>query len=101
MPKFWRREVSGALQLTCRDWFIDPEIMIKARYLGLRVREVPVHYWPRIGGRSGVRIRTVWEFLRNASTLIVSGRLRAWKQSARASHPCPVSRELSSTSDHA
>lgn len=80
MPKFWRREVSQLLDLTSRDWFIDAEIMIKARYQGLRVQEIPIEYLERIGGRSRVRIGTVFEFLRNALVLIISGRLQSWRR---------------------
>lgn len=80
MPKFWSRDVMPALDLTSTDWFIDAEIMIKSRYRGLQVKEVPVCYLQRAGGRSVVRISTVFEFLRNAVSTIVSGRLQEWKR---------------------
>jgi glycosyltransferase involved in cell wall biosynthesis len=79
MPKFWRRDVTSVLDLTSTDWFIDAEIMIKSCYRGLRVKEIPVRYLRRAGGRSGVRISTVLEFIRNAVSTIISGRLREWK----------------------
>jgi glycosyltransferase involved in cell wall biosynthesis len=80
MPKLWRRAVAPLLDLTSRDWFIDAEIMIKARHRGLRVREIPIDYLERVGGRSVVRLSTLFQFLRNAAMLLVSGRLRSWKQ---------------------
>lgn len=80
MPKLWRREVMPRLDLTSTDWFIDAEIMIKSRYRGLRVKEVPVRYLERVGGRSVVRISTVFQFLRNAAAAVVSGRLREWRR---------------------
>lgn len=80
MPKLWRREVIPLLAPESRDWFIDTEIMIKARYRGLRVKELPIHYLERLGGRSVVRVSTVFQFLKNAVTTIASGRLREWQR---------------------
>lgn len=80
MPKLWRREVMPLIDPTSRDWFIDAEIMVKARYRGLRVREVPVRYLERVGGRSVVRLSTVFEFLRNAAAARLNGTLREWKR---------------------
>ena len=80
MPKLWRRAAMSRLEPTSRDWFIDAEIMIKARYRGLRVMELPVHYLERVGGRSAVRVSTALEFVFNAASALVSGRLRAWKR---------------------
>jgi len=79
MPKLMKRDVYRSLNLTSRDWFIDAEIMIKARHYGLRVKEIPVHYRKRIGGRSVVRIPTLFQFLKNAVFTIVFGRLKEWK----------------------
>lgn len=79
MPKIWRRDASLLLDLRSTDWFIDAEIMIKARYRGLRVRELPAHYLERVGGRSLVQVSTVFEFLGNAVATVVSGRLKEWK----------------------
>jgi dolichol-phosphate mannosyltransferase len=84
MPKIWRREAAWLLAPTSRDWFIDAEIMVKARYRGLRVKEVDVRYLERAGGRSVVRVATIFEFLRNAAAAMLSGRLRAWKRRPEA-----------------
>jgi len=80
MPKLWRREVAPLLDPTSTDWFIDAELMIKARYRGLRVREIPMRYLERSGGRSVVRVSTAFEFLRNAAAAMLSGRLAEWKR---------------------
>lgn len=80
MPKLMRRDVYHLLNLTSKDWFIDAEIMIKARHYGLQVKEIPVHYFKRIGGRSGVRFSTLFQFLRNAFYLIASGQLGSWRR---------------------
>jgi glycosyltransferase involved in cell wall biosynthesis len=80
MPKLWRRDVMPLVAPTATDWFIDAEIMVKARYRGLRVKEVPVRYLERVGGRSVVRLSTVFEFLRNAAAARLNGTLREWKR---------------------
>jgi len=64
-PKLFTREAYDAIRPQSKDWFLDPEIMIKARRLDLRVAEVPVVFHRRASGRSKVRWGTVVEFLRN------------------------------------
>src|SRR5688500_7120267 len=39
-PKVFPREVLEELELTSKDWLLDPEIMIKARHLGVPVIEM-------------------------------------------------------------
>ena len=80
MPKMMRRDLLTQLGLEATDWFIDAEIMIKAHYAGLQVKEIPIEYLKRIGGSSAVRISTVFEFLRNALHLLASGKIHRWKQ---------------------
>jgi len=80
MPKMMRRDLVPQLALEAADWFIDAEIMIKAHYAGLQVKEIPIEYLKRIGGTSAVGVSTVFEFLRNALHLLVSGKIRQWKQ---------------------
>lgn len=83
MPKFWRRSITPILDLTYMDWFIDAEILIKARHLGLRLQEVPVRYLRRVGGRSVVRLSTLFQFIRNGVELLLSGKIRSWKKKIR------------------
>jgi glycosyltransferase involved in cell wall biosynthesis len=64
-PKIFRRELLPSFALCSRDWFLDAEIMIKAKRLGLRVVEVDVPGQLRRGGVSHVRAATVLEFARN------------------------------------
>jgi glycosyltransferase involved in cell wall biosynthesis len=65
LPKIMKREVLERLQLVSRDWFIDAEIMIKARQMALKVGEVEIQFLKREGGRSHVNYGTVLEFLKN------------------------------------
>ena len=63
-PKLLRRELLDVLELTDRKWCLDPELMIKAHYLGARVLEVNVFGRMRGTGLSNVRAETSLEFLR-------------------------------------
>ena len=53
------------MQLQSKDWFLDAEIMIKAKRLGLEVLEFNVLAQMREGGTSNVRLDTCWEFVLN------------------------------------
>ncbi len=79
IPKFLRRENLRALQLASRDWFLDDEVMIKARALGLSLCEVPVAWRERVGGRSHVRPGAVLEFLANLAAWKL-WRIRRWQK---------------------
>lgn len=63
-PKILPREVMLAMDLQSKDWLLDPEIMIKAHYMGLRVLEFNVFGRMRGSGLSHVRPTTCWHFLR-------------------------------------
>lgn len=64
-PKILPREYLERMQLRSRDWFLDAEVLIKAKQLGLEVFELNVIAQAREGGKSNVRASTCWEFLRN------------------------------------
>jgi len=76
-PKLFPRELLPALDLKSRDWFLDAEIMIKAKKLGLRVVEVDVPGQLRRGGASNVRLGTCFEFARNLLACRFGGDPRA------------------------
>lgn len=64
-PKMLKREYIHAMRLRSKDWFLDPEMVIKAHYMGLRVFELNVFARLRGSGLSHVRATTCWEFLSN------------------------------------
>ncbi len=64
-PKLFTRAVFERIRPSSRDWFLDAEIMIRARELGLRVAEMDVVAYPRPAGASKVRWGTVVEFAVN------------------------------------
>jgi len=64
-PKILPREVVMAMGLRSKDWFLDPEIMIKAHHMGLRVLEFNVFARMRGHGLSHVSPHACWEFACN------------------------------------
>lgn len=64
VPKILPGKVILAMDLQSKGWFLDPEIMIKAYTMGLRILELNVFARMRGSGVSHVKMGTVWEFLR-------------------------------------
>lgn len=64
-PKIFTREFYERLDLTSRDWFLDPEIMIKGMRMGAKMGEVEVIWDSRKGGSSHVSLFTALEFVKN------------------------------------
>lgn len=64
-PKLFPSPWLERLELSSKDWFLDPEVMIKAKALGLPVIELNVMARMRRAGVSHVRPVTLVEFSRN------------------------------------
>lgn len=64
-PKIMKRGVYDSLRLDSKDWFIDAEVMIKARKLRLKTGFVNFELRPREKGESHIRLRTLFEFVCN------------------------------------
>ena len=79
-PKVLRRELLNVIDPISKDWFIDAEIMIKAKYLNLNVEELPTEFLRRKKGRSHVKFTTIFEFVRNMLDYRFSRRMREWRQ---------------------
>ena len=75
------------MRLTSRQWFLDPEIMIKGHYMGVPVLEYNVFARMRGSGLSHVRASTCWEFFRSLLRYRFSRELSAWRADA-PSHGC-------------
>lgn len=82
-PRLMRREVLHSMQLASTNWLLDPEMLVKAHHLGVRVLELNVFARMRGNGLSHVRLSTCWEFFRLLLRMRFSGELNAWRQSAR------------------
>ncbi len=65
IPKLLRREAIGAMNLKSTGWLLDPEIMVKAHYMGIKVLELNSFARMRGSGVSHVKIGTLWEFFSN------------------------------------
>jgi glycosyltransferase involved in cell wall biosynthesis len=79
-PKIIPREVLRALELQSKDWFLDPEIMIKSYYLGARVLEMNVFARMRGNGLSHVRASTCLEFFKNLLRFRFGRALKEWRE---------------------
>ena len=79
-PKVMTRAAYERLELTADDWFIDAEVMIQARRLGLRTGEIETDFLALAGRRSFIDLRTLVEFLVNLA------RYR-WRETARRDAP--------------
>lgn len=81
-PKILPRRALEAMELESRGWFLDPEIMIKAHYMGLRVLEFNVFARMRGSGTSHVRAETCLEFMRNLAVYRFTSKLKSWRRTA-------------------
>lgn len=79
-PKLIPRTVLDAMRLESRDWLLDAEIMIKAKYLGVGVIEMNAFSRMRETGTSNVRATTVVEFLRRLTQFRFGGSITKWRQ---------------------
>jgi glycosyltransferase involved in cell wall biosynthesis len=73
-PKIIRREFLHAMELKSKGWFLDPELMVKAHYMGLRTLELNVFARMREHGSSHVRTSTCLEFLRDLLAFRFTGK---------------------------
>jgi len=79
-PKMIHRGVLDQLDLQSKQWFLDPEIMVKAHYLGVRVLEMNVFARMRGNGLSHVRSSTCVEFFVNLLRFKFGGGLSRWRR---------------------
>jgi len=64
-PKIFTRETYRKMCLESNDWFLDAEIIIKARRLKLRTGEIPTKFFKCNYRRSFVKIGAISEFIKN------------------------------------
>jgi glycosyltransferase involved in cell wall biosynthesis len=64
-PKILTRAAFERMTLQSTDWFIDAEILIQARSLGLRIGETETEFLGLTGRRSFIKLAAVFEFLHN------------------------------------
>ena len=62
--KLMRSEVTDKLALEADDFFVDTEIVARARKWNFRIEQKGVRHYPRIAGETSVRPSDVWRTLR-------------------------------------
>ncbi|MGQ0764505.1 MAG: glycosyltransferase family 2 protein [Gemmatimonadota bacterium] len=80
LPKLFPRDVARRMELSSRDWFLDPEIMIKSHYLGVRCIEYNVFARMRSRGLSHVNASTCVNFFAGLMRYRFSSELAAWRR---------------------
>jgi glycosyltransferase involved in cell wall biosynthesis len=78
-PRMLRREIVQAMDLQSTNWLLDPEMLIKAYHMNVRVIEVNVFARMRGHGLSHVRAATCWEFFTYLLRFRFSGALKGWR----------------------
>jgi glycosyltransferase involved in cell wall biosynthesis len=94
-PKILPRDILMAMRLESKEWFLDPEIMIKSHYLGVRVLEFNVFARMRGTGLSHVRMSACWEFFWKLLYYRFSRELLRWRQEAQNA---PLKKDAPATS---
>lgn len=79
-PKLLPADLLHRLDLRSHDWLLDPEILIKAHYLGARVLEFNVFGRMRGNGLSHVRVSTCVAFFAALIRLRFSRELPTWRR---------------------
>jgi len=79
-PKILQRRVLERMDLQSKQWFLDPEIMVKAHYMGVRVIEMNVFARMRGNGLSHIRSSTCWEFFSNLLGFKFGRGLARWRR---------------------
>ena len=73
-------DVIQRMELTSKQWLLDPEIMIKAHYMGVRVLEYNCFARMRGNGLSHVKATTCWEFFAALLRFRFSGEFSDWRR---------------------
>ncbi len=72
-PKVFTRKAYKKLRISSKKWFIDTEIMIKANKYKLNIEEIPIKFRKRRAGKSNLRLKVVFEFVKEAIKFKLKG----------------------------
>lgn len=70
--KLFRREVFDKVTIESKKFFVDAEVLAKAKYFGFRTVEIGVRHYPRPAGRSSVRPSHVLSTLRELARIWIN-----------------------------
>ena len=62
--KVFRRELFDSVSIESKRFFVNAEVLAKARHFGFKIAEVGVRHYPRVAGRSTVRPSHILSTLR-------------------------------------
>jgi glycosyltransferase involved in cell wall biosynthesis len=79
-PKIFPYEMLHLFLLSSKNWFLDAEIMIKAKVLNIPVVEMNVKGQFRQGGKSHVRVQTSLEFFKSIYQYRLGHPIRQWQK---------------------
>jgi glycosyltransferase involved in cell wall biosynthesis len=70
--KLFRREVFDKVTIESKKFFVDAEILAKAKYHGMKLIEIGVRHYPRQAGQSTVRASHVFSTLKEIAQMWVN-----------------------------
>ncbi|HXG95463.1 MAG TPA: glycosyltransferase family 2 protein [Blastocatellia bacterium] len=70
--KLFRREVFDKVTIESKKFFVDAEVLAKAKYFGFKMVEIGVRHYPRPAGRSTVRPSHIPSTLRELARIWVN-----------------------------
>lgn len=79
-PKFLKREDLQKMKLISNGWFIDSELMLKAKMLGIKWDETPIEFKKRKDGASKVNFLSNAECLKNIFLWRFGRRMSLWQK---------------------
>ncbi|MDO8555499.1 MAG: glycosyltransferase family 2 protein [bacterium] len=79
-PKFLKKEDLQKMKLVSNGWFIDSELMLKAKKLGIKWEEIPIKFKKRKEGVSKVNLLSNAECLKNIFLWRVGRRIPLWQK---------------------
>lgn len=83
-PKMMHASVIRAMDLRSKDWLLDPEMMIKAQVMGLKIIEMNVFARMREHGMSKVEATTVFTFVRKLLRFRFGPEMQTWRRQWQA-----------------
>jgi hypothetical protein len=70
--KLFRREVFDLVTIESKKFFVDAEVLAKARYHGFEMKELGVRHYPRTAGQSTVRLSHILSTLRELARIWIN-----------------------------
>ncbi|HLG13513.1 MAG TPA: glycosyltransferase family 2 protein [Blastocatellia bacterium] len=78
--KLFRREVFDKVTIESKKFFVDAEVLAKAKYHRFRMAEIGVRHYPRPAGRSTVRASHILSTLRELARIWVNIHLKSRRE---------------------